>query len=269
MVLKWRPKLIALDIDGTILDEAGKLTQRTETVLKKAIACGIKVILVTGRMYPSALPLIRKIGIDAHCVFYNGALVRHPVTGSTLYEKGLGVELTSSVVDFFHENDWYIQMYNNDNVYVTDSTDSRCIRYEAISKIKPVELGSDLWNFRVDSTKLLGVSLSKEIFFDMLNKTKERFGSSIHITPSWEVFVEIMHPCVNKAAGLEKAVLAEGVLRSDVMAVGDGYNDVEMLSWAGLGVAMGNAPSAVKAVSDIVTLGNDNEGAAAVIEPYL
>ena len=231
-----KPGLIALDMDGTILSSSGELTSRTKNAIRAAAICGIPVVIATGRMYPSALPILREINITAPCVFYNG------------------------------EEGWYIQIYCDDRLYVKDSSDPRSRFYESISKITPVSLGDKFWDFDVDSTKLLGIALDEENFVLMSEKTRSRFGNRVYTATSWGSFVEITHPDVNKAKGL--AIIAEklGIDRKDILAIGDGVNDIEMIAWAGHGVAMGNASDSVKDAADEITADNDNDGAAAVIE---
>jgi len=265
----FKPRLIAVDMDGTILNSSSELSTRTKNALRSAIACGVPVVVATGRMYPSALPVIKEIGINAPCIFYNGAVVREPVSGEILLEKGLGKELTAEVVSFYREEGWYIQIYSDDRLYVKDSYDPRSRFYEAISKIRPVSLGEGFWDFNVDSTKLLGIALDEITMAQMAEKTKLRFEGRVYLATSWGAFVEITHPEVNKAKGL--AIVAEklGIDPKDVLAIGDGVNDKEMIRWAGFGVAMGNAPDTVKAAADETTSDNDSDGAAVIIERYL
>ncbi|MDY9920281.1 MAG: Cof-type HAD-IIB family hydrolase [Synergistota bacterium] len=263
------PKLIAVDMDGTILNSSSELSIRTRNALRSAISCGVPVVVATGRMYPSALPVIKEIGISTPCIFYNGAIVRDPVSGETLLEKGLGKDLTAEVVSFYRKEGWYIQIYCDDRLYVKDSSDPRSRFYETISKISPVSLGEGFWDFKVDSTKLLGIALDERNFALMAEKTKSSFEGRAYTATSWGAFVEITHPDVNKAKGL--AIVAErlGVDPKDVLAIGDGVNDTEMIMWAGHGVAMGNAPDQVKAAAEETAPDNDSDGAAIIVEKYL
>jgi Cof subfamily protein (haloacid dehalogenase superfamily) len=265
----FKPKLIALDMDGTILNDSSELTPRTKNVIRSAISSGIAVVIATGRMYPSALPLIKEVGISFPCVFYNGAIVRDPMSGEILLERGLGKDLTAEIVSYYRDQGWYIQIYNNDKVYVVDSNDPRTKFYENISKIPPVSLGEKLWDLDVDSTKLLGITLDEGTFPLMAEKTKSRFGSRVYTAVSWGAFVEIAHPEVNKANGLALVAEKLGIDRKDVLAIGDAGNDKEMITWAGYGVAMGNASDQLKAVADEVALDNENDGAARIIERFL
>lgn len=267
--MSYAPKLIALDLDGTLFNSDSSMSPRTKLALQSAIAQGIKVIIATGRMYPSAMPVIKEIGVKAPCVFYNGAIVRDPLNNETLYERGLGVDLTAEVVAFYHSMGWYIQMYADDRLYVCDSSDLKAKFYESIAKINSVPLGEDFWQFKTDATKLLGISQDKETFYEMARRTKEHFSKRLYCATSWGAFVEMVHPQVNKAHGLEIAARHAGVERCDVMAIGDSGNDREMLEWAGVGVAMGNASGEAKAAADEIAPTNDEDGVAVIVERYL
>ena len=94
---KSRPRLIAVDIDGTILNSSSELSARTRNALRSAISSGMIVVAATGRMYPSALPVIREIGIKHPSIFYNGAVVRDPLSGKTLLEKEAGSDCRNPI----------------------------------------------------------------------------------------------------------------------------------------------------------------------------
>lgn len=266
---KSRPRLIAVDIDGTILNSSSELSARTRNALRSAISSGMIVVAATGRMYPSALPVISEIGIKHPSIFYNGAVVRDPLSGKTLLEKGVGRDLTAEILSFYRQQGWYIQIYSDDRLYVTDSGDPRSRFYENISKIPPVSFGEKFWDLDIDSTKLLGISLDEDVFRLMVDGTVSRFGGRIYTATSWGSFVEMTHPEVNKAKGLALVAEKLGIDRRDVLAIGDGSNDREMIEWAGYGVAMGNSPADVKAAADEITSDNDSDGAAAIVERYL
>ena len=267
--MSYKPKLIALDLDGTLFDSRGSVSTRTKTSLQKAMAEGTKVIIATGRMYPSAMPIIKEIGITDPCVFYNGAIVRNPVNNETIYERGLCEDLTAEVLAFYHSMDWYIQVYSDDRLYVQDGSDPKAKFYESIAKIEPLSLGEHFWQYRTDATKLLGISQDKETFYEMARCTKEHFSNRLYCATSWGAFVEMVHPQVNKARGLEIAARHAGVERCDVLAIGDSGNDKEMLEWAGWGVAMGNASYEVKTAADEVAPTNNEDGVAFIVERYL
>ncbi|MDL2298459.1 Cof-type HAD-IIB family hydrolase [Synergistaceae bacterium OttesenSCG-928-D05] len=264
-----KPKLIAVDMDGTLLNERSELTERTEKALHNAIADGIKVVVATGRMYPSALPFVKRLGTDAPCIFYNGAIVRNPVTKEIYYERGLGEETTADILSLYKDNNWYVQTYFDDKLYVVDDKDERCKYYESISRMKAVPLGEEFWRFGVDSTKMLGIAFDPEEYSAMTKATTDELSGRVYAATSWGSFIEMVHPDVNKAKALESVATMLGIAREDVMAFGDGSNDKEMLLWAGTGVAMGNACDKVLAVADIVAPSNDDDGIAVIVEELL
>lgn len=265
----FKPKMIAFDIDGTILNDKGELTPRTLSALRRAMASGVKLVCATGRMYPSALPILRRIGITSPSVILNGAQIRNPVTHEVVYERTLGRELTRAMLDFYRGNGWYIQIYHDDRLLVPDDGDERCKYYESISKVKAVPLGGDFWNFDGASAKMLGISFDPDTYKIMFNKTNEVFAGKIYSAASQGRFIEFVHPEVNKARSLALAAELSGVDRRDVLAFGDGDNDREMLAWAGVGAAMGNARDGVRELADIVVPDNNNDGVAAAIENFL
>lgn len=267
--MSYRPKLIALDMDGTLLNGSGVLTNRTKAAIKAAREQGIHVTIATGRMYPSALPIILELGIDVPCVFYNGAVIKNPVTHEVLYEKPISEDLTREVLDFYREHGWYLQIYHEDKLIVEDSSDPRCKYYESIAKIDAVALGDDFWDFCGKSDKLLGISMQREVFENMRNLTEEYFGDRLYIAASWRAFVEMVNRDINKALAVKMVAESLGIDREDVMTFGDGGNDKEMLAWAGVGVAMGNAPSYVREAADITAPDNESDGAAEILERYL
>lgn len=261
-----KPKLIALDMDGTLLDGESRMTGRTKLAVRAAQNAGIKIVVATGRMYPSAMIHIRDAGIESLSVFYNGAVVRDTATGEIAYERSVGRELTAEIMSFFREHGWYIQLYSDDRLVVHDRSDERCRYYESLCGLKAVELGENFWNCGLDSSKLLGISFDKDEFAGMCAEVSAAFGPRIWHATSWNAFIEIAHPDVNKAEGLRRVCELYGIDREDVIAIGDGSNDIEMIRWAGTGVAMGNAKPAVKEAADAVAPRNDEDGAAQIIE---
>lgn len=269
MLERFNPKLIAFDIDGTVLNEEGELTPRTEAALKNALAAGIKVISATGRMFPSARPILRQIGIISPCIVYNGAQVRDPVSEDIVFELALDSELTSDVLSFFHKNNWYAQVYHDDKLLVEDDSDERCRYYEMVSQVKAVPLGKRFWDFNDPSVKILGIAFDSDIYKNMIKKTAEEFADRLYIAESQGAFIEMVHRDVNKARSLALVAAGLGIEQKDVLAFGDGINDREMLSWAGVGIAMDNAPNRVKDCADMTAPDNDSDGVAVIIEKLL
>lgn len=265
----FKPKMIAFDIDGTILNDKGELTERTIAALRLAMASGVKVVCATGRMYPSALPVLRQIGVTSPSVILNGAQIRNPVTHEIVYEQSLGRELTREMLDFYRARGWYIQLYHDDKLLVADDGDERCKYYENISRVKAIPLGDGFWDFDGASAKMLGISFDPDTYKIMFDETNAAFAGKIYSAASQGRFIEFVHPQVNKARSLALAAELSGIGRGDVLAFGDGDNDREMLAWAGVGAAMGNARGNVREHADIVIPDNNSDGVAVTIEKLL
>lgn len=263
------PKLLAIDIDGTLLNPQGELTARTENALKRAKDKGIEIILATGRMCESGLVFAKKLGITAPSVFYNGAMVINPVTGKVYQKQEVSGNFVTTVSAFFREKGWYLQKYIDDRLCVVDENDEHCKYYISIAKVKAHSVGEKFWTLNGASTKLLGCCDKPEDLNDMLRQTKEKFGQQLYVASSWKRFVELMNPLVNKAHAVEFAASMLGIKQNEVACFGDSGNDVEMLRWAGLGVAMGNATSETKQAADVVAKSNAEDGLAQFIEELL
>lgn len=261
-----RPRLIALDMDGTMLDGEGRLTPRLKAAFAAAQDLGVRIVAATGRMYPSAMMHLGEAGIKSASIFYNGALIRDTEDGRTIYERRVGKDLTAGILSFFRERGWYIHAYSDDKLIVVDDSDERCRYYEKLSGQKAVAYGEKFWDSGLDSSKLLGISFDGDEFMRMGREVREAFGGSIYQATTWGAFLEMVHPSVNKANALERVCRYYGVPREEAAAIGDGINDIEMIKWAGTGIAMGNSKEAVKAAADIIAPPNTEEGAARIIE---
>lgn len=260
------PKLIALDMDGTMLSGENLLTDRTIKALRAAQDEGIKIMVATGRMYCSAMKHIRRIGLKGLSVFYNGALIRNTATGDTYYERTVGRELTAEIMYRFREENWYIQAYQDDKLLVVDRSDERCKYYERMCGVDAVAVGDALWSMDIDASKLLGICFDKAEYIRMCNTVNREFGKKVYYAPSWGSFIEMVHPTVNKAKSVERVSSYYGIPREEVMTLGDGGNDIEMIRWAGIGVAMGNAKEKVKEAADVIAPPASEDGAACIVE---
>jgi HAD superfamily hydrolase (TIGR01484 family) len=115
-------KLIAVDMDDTLLDNSIQISPRTREVLQKSVAQGVKVTIATGRMYCSALPFARQLGLNVPLITYNGALIKNSLSGEILLHHPVDSNLALEVLAFFKAHDWYIQSYVDDVLYVDKNT---------------------------------------------------------------------------------------------------------------------------------------------------
>lgn len=263
-------RLIALDLDDTLLDSDLRVPPSTQAVIREARQRGIIVTLATGRMFRSALPYAQELGITAPLITYNGALVREPEPGGvTLSHRPIPLEAAREVVALCQREGLSLNVYLEDTLYVAEINEAVAY-YLSIAQVTPQVVG-DLMLFLdraakgVGPTKLLICAAEEEIAF-WLPHLQRRYGAKLHLTRSKARFIEILAPGVNKGVGLAFLTSHLGLTPAQVMAVGDGENDREMLRFAGLAVAVGNAPPHIQTEADYVTASPAAYGVAEAIE---
>lgn len=244
------------------------LRPRTRQALAAAQAAGLQVILVTGRMFRSVRPYALAAGLAAPVVCYQGAVVAEPASGRFLRHVPMPLPEAREVIALVEEERGYpVLCYVDDELYVSRETPAS--RAYAGFQNLPVHPVGDLLAWLVKApTKLVTVGPPRELD-DLGAEMRARFDRRLYISKSLPHFLEFAAPEVTKAAGL--AFLAErlGFAREQTVAFGDGENDVELLEWAGYGVAVANAHPRVLAVCDFVCPPVEEEGVAQVVEALL
>lgn len=267
-------KLLVLDIDGTI---AGQSNQISDTVRQAIIDIqkkDINVALATGRMYCSAKRFHQAINSTLPIIAYNGAWIQNPLDNKILSHIPLPKNIAARLLDYYQQPQWgneiEIHFYFNDQLYVqgiTDHTKSYFLR----SIIQPTLVDNLHYLLENDPTKVLGVCYNLELSAKIRQNLRETFTpEEVFLTQSSPVYLEATHPIVNKGFGVK--YLAEKILNlkpENVMTIGDNFNDLAMLQYAGLSVAMGDAPQEVKNEADWVTDTVENEGVALAIAKFL
>jgi Cof subfamily protein (haloacid dehalogenase superfamily) len=259
-------RLVASDIDGTLIRGDGSLSKRTVDVIDRLTDRGVPVVLVTGRPVRWLRQLYDQMAEPVPAVCANGAIVYDPDTDEVLFANPLSVDLLLEVTKKLREA-------VPDIVLAVEVENGRSFWYEEAWPLNwdgehksvrvlatPEELTS------VPAVKLLARSAGREpdAFYELVGKTLGPLAETTHSSST--ALVEISAAGVTKAAGLAWLCEREGFTAADVIAFGDMPNDVPMLTWAGHSVAMGNAHPAVREVADEVTLTNDEDGVAAYLE---
>lgn len=260
-------KLIAIDMDDTLLDPAQQVTERTKEAIRRAMEAGVAVTIATGRMFQSTLPFARELGIGLPLITYNGALIRHGISGATLFHRPIAAELAQGVAELFLQRGWYLQKYVDDRLYVSE-LDENARFYADYARVEAFALGNEFYRMTEAPTKLLSMGDPDELN-EIRLAVSALYGDRLYLASSKKRYLEMVDARVNKGEAL--AFLAEmlGVVQDEVMAIGDSMNDVDMIEYAGCGVAMGNANAAVREAADHITATNAEDGVAAAIEKYV
>lgn len=270
-----RFKLLALDIDGTVLNEKGELTARVRSAVARAKQAGMMVTLATGRNYRAALPVAEALEITAPLITHNGGLVISPVTGQVLLHRPLERSVAVQSVRILQRMGFTVYA----NRYSATEPDLFFEQSPAVPELtcmmgRRPEFTRQVFDLpgtvaSIEPLKVLTIDRTEaiEAAAELL---KLRVGGEFHVLVTTEhsgySLLEVAPKGVSKATGLDRLTALNSVLPAEVMAFGDNWNDVEMLQFAGLGVAMGNAVDGLKSVADAVTASNQEDGVAVFLE---
>jgi Cof subfamily protein (haloacid dehalogenase superfamily) len=266
-------RLLVLDIDGTIADDSNRVRDSVARAVRAAEGRGVAVALATGRRYQSSLEAYEATGSTLPLICYEGALIRQPHTGFVHRHRPLEPDVVSLMLEHAEPlsacGRLSVHIHTEDDVYVSNLNDAT-LRYFAGSKAEPIVMSDPRRLPNLSATKVIVLGDDASSVARLSARLKSS-SSRIQVRRYRSVtLLEAFHPAVNKRSAV--SYLAEEVLGlrpENVMAVGDDFADVEMLRYAGLGVAMGNAPAAVKARADWVTASVEKDGVAEAVERWI
>jgi hypothetical protein len=267
-------RLLVLDIDGTIAGQSNDIREPVKQAIRSAQAKGIQVAIATGRMYCSALRFHREVGSTLPLLAYQGAWIQDPATQQIHQHLPVSRTTAERLLDYFETDALRsllsVHFYINDQLYVREVTPETEL-YAKRADIQPIAVGDLRKVLTSETTKVLALSDDTAIIEQLLGSLRKQYTpAELYLTKSVATFFEATNPAANKGTAVR--YLAEdmlGLKAQNVMAIGDNFNDVEMLEYAGLGVAMGNAPADVQAIAQCVAPGVEQDGAAAAIEAFV
>lgn len=263
-------KALVLDIDGTLTNSKKEITEATRQAIFDVMNRGHKVVLASGRPAPGmkkAAASLRFEETGGYLLSFNGARIVDCGTGQILYQRILPLTLLPGLYRFARENGCGLITYLGDEVISAFAPD-RYVEIEARINglpIRTVERFVEFVDFDINKCLMTADPDRAE---ELERRLQEKYGDVASIYRSEPYFIEIMPKNVDKAASLEKMLPALGVTRENTVCCGDGFNDISMIRYAGLGVAMGNAQQAVKDAADYITGTNDEDGLVEVIRRF-
>ncbi|MEW5762356.1 MAG: Cof-type HAD-IIB family hydrolase [Bacillota bacterium] len=260
-------RLVAVDLDDTLLNGNFEIGPRARRALALAQEKGVTVTLATGRMYRSARPIAQELGLTAPLITYQGALVKD-AAGEEYAHYPVPVPWAREVIRCLQARGCHINVYVNDNLYMRSLTPGGA-RYATISRV-PVHVVEDVEETLAlgAPTKVLAIAAPEEVDL-LLRELAPAFTGRLHVTKSKPHFLEISHPLATKGRALASLAGQLGVPREAVLAIGDGYNDLDMLAFAGLGAAVANACPEARAAAGYVAGAAEDAGVAEIIERFV
>ena len=264
-------KLIAIDIDGTLLNTDRKVTTEVNEAIHAAKEAGIRVVLCTGRPFPGVVPLIEELGLDKtddYVITYNGALVQNTHTKESIIDYMMTHDDYLTLEKAAEEAGSHFHAIHNEGIFTPNRDISKYSVQEAfIIDIPLFYRTREEMDPEVKYNKMMMID-EADVLEAAVSRLPQEIWDNYTILRSEPFYLEIL----NKNASKGKAVkaLAEhlGIDQKDVMAIGDSGNDVDLVDFAGIGVAMDNATDEVKAVADVVTTSNNEHGVAQAIYKY-
>ena len=267
-------KMIALDLDNTLLLKDLTIPQETIDVLHEASERGAHVVISSGRMRAAAKRYADVIGTTDSIVCCNGAEI-YSGDGKLMHDAGIPVETVKELVLLCEKKGIYVQLYWGDDI-VIERWNEKTEGYPDAHNQKVIEVGSwsDAVNGKLDgiimqsSPKALLIA-EPDTVEDVIADISEAMGGRLNFIRSSQSYVEVLAPGVSKGEGLK--ILAEklGIDSSEVMACGDNMNDMAMVTWAGTGVAVANAVPALKEAADYVASQERSYGVAEAVKKFV
>ena len=264
-------RLIATDLDDTLLDGASALSARTLAALRAAMDAGCGISISSGRMVEATLPIARRIGVNSPMLLYNGAMIYDHNRDETLFAPRIAFETALRIVRRAEALGYYIQLYPGKGYYCDEILDcTRAYANQIQVAPTPVHMPMSKWLEQnpADMQKMLIIDTPEGA--DRIQAILgEEFPRGACYMKSKPHYLEIAPEGVDKGRSL--AFLADhlGLTAGEVMAFGDGQNDAPMLKYAGYGYAMANACPQALACTDLIAPPNTEDGVAQVIEKYL
>jgi Cof subfamily protein (haloacid dehalogenase superfamily) len=228
---------------------------------------GVHVVIVTGRMFQAARPYVLEAELDDPVVSNQGAVDAEPVSGKWLRHEPIPLELARETVAAINDEGFALNCYVGDELYVAEVT-AEARRYADFQHLQLHPVGDLLAWLQQPPTKLVVIE-DPDVLDGLKQRMIHRFDDRLYISKSLPYFLEFASPDVTKAAGLDFVAEHVGFSRAQTVAFGDGENDIELVEWAGYGVAVANAHERVKEVADFVCPSVDDEGVAQVLEAFL
>lgn len=254
-------------MDDTLLNADGVLTPRTKRALTRAMAAGVYVVLASGRMLESTLPFANELSVNAPIIIYNGAMVYDVPKNRALNTRTIPEETARGICKMAEERGIYVQTYPGEGYFAAARTPYTA-QYENSIRVKCEITGAPLSAWISSTQVKLLIIGKKEETLQNIELFRAAFPT-VSFMMSRPNYIEIVAKGVDKKDALEKTIRSLGIAREEVLAFGDGQNDVSMLNYAGLGYCVENATENVRAQVTRFAPANTRDGCAVIIERML
>lgn len=260
-------KLIAFDMDDTLLLDDRTIGERTMRALRAAHEQGVRIVPATGRGKHSMWNYVEQIGVADAAICTNGAQV-YDGAGRPIRERPVDLDLARQIVRFAKENGWYVQGYSEDDYFFEAETEETRL-YARLANHMGRQVGDLIAYMQQPPFKMLFVQTDMEKMARLKAQAVSRFGQALCVFDSKPFYLEMTDHGATKGAAVLDLAERFGVLPGEVMCFGDSGNDLSMIECAGVGVVMGNARAEIQEHADLIAPTNQDEGVAQMLEQYV
>ena len=287
-------KLVAIDLDGKLLNSYGEISKENKEALCKALEKGVEIVLTSGRVISSIKNFSKEIGDMNYLISGNGSAVFDIKNNNIIYNQNLEKEKILKIIKICEENSFYYSIYTEREI-ITKSLQYNNLFYQNENSNKlpedkiNINITQNIYKYVEESKedKFLKISIcdeDKTVFNNIMRKLKQiknidvldvahlsrkLIKSGTEIIPIEYFYTEITNKNVNKWGAIEFLIQKLGIKREEVVAIGDNVNDIEMIKNAGLGIIMGNSAPYIKEIADVVVSDNNSNGVKEAIEKYI
>ena len=251
-------KMIVLDLDGTLTNRNKEITPKTKETLMKAQEQGKIVVLASGRPTYGVMPLAEELHLEdygGYILSFNGGIIMNCKTKEVVFSRQIPAESNGQIIDLAQEHNVSILTYEN-RTLLTNRPEDQYVQLESrINTLKIIPMTIEELKAHVTFSVPKFLMTDDGDYLAMVEpKVKAALGKNFSVYRSDPFFLEILPKGIDKAQSLERLLAVIGVKREEMIACGDGYNDLTMVQYAGLGVAMGNGVLPVRKAADYITL---------------
>jgi Cof subfamily protein (haloacid dehalogenase superfamily) len=260
-----RTKLVAVDVDGTLVDESLEISRADVAAIARALEAGIGICLATGRLFSAAKPFADALGLGGYLIPLNGAAIYRIGDATMVHSVPLAAAVALDALDALREDGFRVQLYFGDRLYL-DGMDERAAAYLRLSRVEPIMV-DDLRALLTTEMpaaegpmKVLGIADDRRVV-EVAAKLAARFAGRANVFRSLRHYLEVTDPNANKGTALAWVAQRMGIPRSALAAIGDSDNDVTMFKVAGRSFAVANATPAARQNASVV-VGPQGKGVA-------
>lgn len=257
-------KIIALDVDGTLLDDEHRISEQNKSTILRAAELGAEIVLCTGRGAISAQPVMEELGLKGIMITHNGASIMD-TDGTVLHEHTFSIQDITELVAYCRERGIHYDLNTSVNMIVDQMPAAAKEMYD--NYLAAPEMIADAMQITEPLVKFCMFG-DKDVM-DQVERDWPDGRLGFHFIRSGDYFVDVILPDVNKGRALRKFAEIRSVQQEGILAMGNYFNDIEMLRFAGIGVAVANSPDEVKEAADEVTVSNNESAVHVTLSKYV